>query len=202
MKRVVVTVLVGAMAVSMLWISAEAQAPKAAKAAGKSHMANTSKNHAWIYRHAKGDPNSRSCSLATVVTLSDPANNGTVDGHLSFWTGFNEMTGKYTERHNYTLSAISVPNSGKGDRTHEHITWKAAPSTTGDPAMDVHVSLLKGKNPGQGSADRRLVVRFKFPGCRIGEKKGEIDDCCDQDPDDDVLQEETPPPTGNDPPDP
>jgi hypothetical protein len=119
-----------------------------------------------------------------------------VSGKLTFWTGFS--AGAYTGRHNYTLSDKLIPNAGKSDRTHEHITWAAAPSTTGDPPMDVHVSLLKGKNKGQGSADRRLVVRFKFPPTR----KEEFDDCCDQDPDDDVLQEETPPPSGDNPPDP
>jgi hypothetical protein len=201
MKRLMGMGLMGAMVLTMLWINAQAQTVKTAKSTttkSPSHMAN-SNNSVWTYRHdpadklANADKNSRSGSLCTILSLSDAAGDGTVKGKLTFYRNFDYTAKKYAEKHEYDLPPLAVMNAGKASRVHEHVTWTATPLTSGDSAIDVHVSLMKGKdNNGNGDPHRRLVVRFKYPPTLKG--RGTYDDCCDQDPDDDVLQEETPPP--------
>ena len=195
MNRLVGAGFVTVTLLMMLLISAHGQTSKAVN--NPSHMAN-SPNSKWVYRHdpannlMNADKNSRNGSLCTVLSLSDTAGDGTVGGTLTFYRSFNYGTNRYAEPHRYTLPPIHVTNAGNPSRVHEKVTWAGAtPLTSGDMPIDVHVSLMKGKeNKGKGDPHARLVVRFKYP-ARL---KGEYDDCCDQEPDDDVLQEETPPP--------
>jgi hypothetical protein len=203
MKRLGGMGLMGAMIFAMLGINAHAQTAKTAKSkltGDASHMAS-SNNSAWIYRRdpadqiANADKNSRNGSLCTVLYLSDAAGDGTVGGSLIFYRDFDYGSNRYADKHKYVLPPLPITNAGKAGRVHEHVTWTATPLTSGDSSIEVHVSLMKGKdNNGKADPHRRLVVRFKYP-ARL---KDDFDDCCDQDPDDDVLQEENPPP--DDPP--
>ncbi len=158
-----------------------------------------SKNKKWVYRHNKDDKNSRNQSLATVIQINDlgaVGDDSYVDGDLYFWTNYDPKTKKYYDKHWYKLEKVKVKRSGEKNRKHESATWEltdVTPKTSGDKATKVLASLFKGKDQGNSSGDKRIVVRFKYPYAMT------FDDCCDQEPDDDVLQEEDNP---GDPPSP
>jgi hypothetical protein len=193
MKRHVTIALIGSILLGIAWGAPPQELP---------HMVNSSDKKSWVYRHNKDDKNSRNDSVATVTHLNDAGVVNDVpyiDGDLYFWLKYNPTTKKYEEKHWYKLKKVMVKRSGEKNRKHESVTWElgdVTPKTKGDKAIRVLASLFKGKDKGNSSADRRLVVRFKYPEDRA---RGSFDDCCDQEPDDDVLQEEDDP---GDPPDP
>jgi hypothetical protein len=210
MKRLVGMALMGAMVFVMVWVNAQANAP---------HMANTedlstkskTKKMKWVHRRHEDDPNRLNGSVATVVQLWDASpddDTPMVKGILTFW--MQKDSSGYKDKHEYFLPAVNVNNGGEDNYKHESCTWlQATPLdlASTDPLIDVHASLFKahghGKG-GKGTAERRLVIRFKFPHAAArGAKKGTrglLTDCCDDEPDDDVLVEEDV--TTPDPPDP
>jgi hypothetical protein len=200
MKRLFGMALMGAMVLAMVWVSAHANTP---------HMANTEDPHPksktkkmkWVHRRHVDDPNGLNGSVATVVHLWDASpsdDKPMVKGILTFWMG--KDSSGYTDKHEYFLHAVDVKNGGEDNYKHESCTWMMATPLdlmSTDPLIDVHASLFKahghGKG-GKGTAERRLVIRFKFPHAEApSAKKGRgkaAGDCCDDEPDDDVLEEE------------
>lgn len=201
----------GAMVFGMVWVNAQANAPYMANTDDTSAKSKTKKMK-WVHRRHKDDPNGLNGSIATMVQLWDAsttADNSMVRGILTFWRD-TDAAGAYTDKHVYFLHAVAVTNGGEDNYKHESCTWtNAAPldPTSTDPLINVHASLFKahghGHN-GKGTAERRLVLRFRFPATLAPNSRkaapAVLGDCCDDEPDDDVLEEEDT--TTPDPPDP
>src|SRR3954469_24334332 len=111
MKRLVGTLGVCAMVIGLGCVGGEPQAAKKSLTSNAKSQMTNNRNKVWIYRHAVGDKNLRSQALAIKVYFAEPANDGTINGTLRFWTRGD--TSGYSELHKYTLGPLAVTNAGE-----------------------------------------------------------------------------------------